>query len=353
MKDLEDRSFTKRKVLQAEIPELIEVLNKVPYEGIDRQPHPLDTILPGQLWVWKTTTNIHIAGRNLLSTKMYEYILNDRGEDKFDPDVKSAYNQFKKYIDKDYEFEELQEYKMFSARAFTFQNDDYYGKEVEAYGYDMNKCYLAALKEPVPITQEMDVMRIVREGEVGFTVDYGEEIIHNNKETGLNEVRNPMRRVEVGGIAEFVFPLTTKSPFLRYVAKMEKNIAKAKARGDKDEESRLKSKIVCSVGNLQNHNPFLRAHIVELMNRKMRSLMDENTLYCNTDSIVSLTRRDDLPISDKVGDFKVEHHGKFTHFGVDYTWDDGKEAHRGVNKNPIKWFYKIIDGRLFIEENKQ
>lgn len=345
------RTFKKWKVSQEELPNFIEKLIDTQFEVVDRQPQQGDIVFPNQFWVWKTTTNIHIVGRCLFSTDMYEYIINDRGEDKFDADVRAAYKQFKCYIDKEYEIEELQEYKMFTSKAFTYQNEEYFGKEVEAYGYDMNKCYLAALKEQVPITQEMDVMRVVEEGEVGFTVDFGDVVLHKNKETGLNEVRNPMRRVEVGEFAEYVFPLT-KSPFLRYVEYMEKAIAKAKAKGDKDEESRLKSNIVCSVGNLQNHNPFLRAHIVELMNKKMMALMDENTLYCNTDSIVSLTRRDDLPISDNVGDFKVEHHGKFTHFGVDYTWDDGKETHRGENKNPIKWVYKIRDGRLYIEENK-
>ena len=39
--------------------------------------------------------------------------------------------------------------------------------------------------------------------------------------------------------------------------------------------------------------------------------MDENTLFSNTDSIVSLVPRSDLKISDNIGDFKIEHQGDF------------------------------------------
>lgn len=39
--------------------------------------------------------------------------------------------------------------------------------------------------------------------------------------------------------------------------------------------------------------------------------MDENTLFSNTDSIVSLVPRPDLKISDNIGDFKIEHQGDF------------------------------------------
>lgn len=47
------------------------------------------------------------------------------------------------------------------------------------------------------------------------------------------------------------------------------------------------------------------------MNKFIKNLMDENTLFSNTDSIVSLVPRPDLKISDNIGDFKIEHKGDF------------------------------------------
>ena len=56
----------------------------------------------------------------------------------------------------------------------------------------------------------------------------------------------------------------------------------------------------------------------------IQRFIDEDTVYCNVDSIVSLKKRSDLPISDNIGDFKFEHDGddfKFKQVAI-YQWGD-------------------------------
>ena len=73
----------------------------------------------------------------------------------------------------------------------------------------------------------------------------------------------------------------------------------------------------------------------------IEDLMDENTIYCNTDSIVSLVPRDDLEIGDDIGQFKEEDKGKmFAYKGFEYQWDLQAPTYRSVAK---KWFPKGWD----------
>ena len=345
------KTFRKWKLKQDEIAEFAKKILETPFDIVDRQPHYDEVVFPNQMWVWKTQTTIHVVSRCIFSTDMDEYQLNDRGQDKVDVNVATMYKFFKKHIDTtSFELEEIaDEYNHLTATALMYKNDKYDGKTVEAYGYDMNKCYLAALKEPVPVTQEMETLKFVEDGEIGFNVNYNRKVIHKDRD-GFQQTRFVLEKVNVGEFAEYVFPLT-ESPFRKYAELMENLIDEAKVKGDKEKECELKTSIVCSVGNLQNHNPFIRAAIVENANNKIKSLIDENTILCNTDSIVSLVKRDDIPISNKVGEFKLEHHCNITLNGFNYTWDDGSTALRGTNTKPVKWTYTVKNNKLYIKEN--
>ena len=94
------------------------------------------------------------------------------------------------------------------------------------------------------------------------------------------------------------------------------------------------------MGNLQNHNPFYRATVVSRANNLIKSLIDENTIYSNTDSIVSLVERHDLPLSKDIGGWKVENKGEFAFIGFNYQWNKEKPHYRGI---PRSWFPKNYD----------
>ena len=107
------------------------------------------------------------------------------------------------------------------------------------------------------------------------------------------------------------------------------------------EETRLKNTVVFMIGQIQNKNPFVRASIVENANKLILNAKDNNTIYINTDSIVSLVPRDDLEIDNcKVGAFKIEHEDKpFWYKDFNYIWHDTenkKESIRGKIKGEIK-----------------
>ena len=95
------------------------------------------------------------------------------------------------------------------------------------------------------------------------------------------------------------------------------------------------------IGQIQNKNPFVRASIVEKANKLILNAKDNNTIYINTDSIVSLVPRYDLEVDDyKVGAFKLEHEDKpFWYKDFNYIWYDtekNKESIRGKIKGVIK-----------------
>lgn len=344
------RKFKKIFVKQNEIECFTEKLSSIPFRIEERKVNPGDCIFPNVVYVWKTSTNIHVVSKFIYNEGFAEYIINDRGKDKIDLDVGDMYKFFRSKWEKGFKLEELANdeiYRHFTSTAIMFKRDEYEGKKVQAFGYDMNKCYLAAMKYDMPDTRFMRVWSRVDPGYIGFNLT-NEKVLHTF-ENGEQEIRFALKIAKNGQLAEFVFPLI-KSPFLNYANYMEKQIKRAKEEKNKDEESRLKAAIVCSVGNLQNHNPFMRAAIVEQANEKIRDLIDDDTIYANTDCIISLKERKDIKISDNVGDFKLENKGSFVFTGFNYEWENGKKSKRGKTDDPIKWMYKIQNGKLSIVE---
>ena len=100
------------------------------------------------------------------------------------------------------------------------------------------------------------------------------------------------------------------------------------------------------VGFLQHRDPYTRAQIVGLANDRILSLIDENTIYCNTDSIVSLTERPDLEIGNDIGQWKVEHRDKFAFVGYNYQWGTGLPSIRGKPKTDFEEGWDILKDEL-------
>lgn len=208
----------------------------------------------------------------------------------------------------------------YSASPLLYKRDDFEGKRVKAIGYDLNGAYAHALSGPMPDTSRPAGPGEVQMGQIGFGF-YGEE--------------EHFAAVE-SGFALFRFP-AIPSPFREFVRVWEKRKTESP---DKWQREKAKQIVNFAVGNLQNHNPFYRATVVSRANNLIKSLIDENTIYSNTDSIVSLVERKDLPISKDIGGWKIENKGDFAFIGYNYQWNKEKPHYRGI---PRSWFPKDYD----------
>lgn len=219
------------------------------------------------------------------------------------------------------EFSDKMSPKYMSAAPFIWKNDAYEKKRVYAYEYDLNSAYGAAMLGEMPDTSAPMRAGHVKENEIGFI-----ELPKKNGD-GLTLVSTR------SGYSSFIFP-AMDSPFKAFVENWYKK--------KQNPETRAKAKGVLnfSVGYLQRVNVFLRAAILTACNEYICNLLDKNSIYSNTDSIVSLTPREDLIIGDGVGEWKKDNEGLFAFVGFNYQWRDDPPAYRGV---PKSWFKKGWD----------
>lgn len=220
-------------------------------------------------------------------------------------------------------------HKPFSAGPIIGFNPKFNRTENFAYGYDVNSAYSAAMLEPIPDTSMLKTVNIasynagiVEQDEIGFSV------------TG--------ELVNVGEHAMYRFK-AMESPFQRFVSYYYNLKKNAK---DPDERQRAKDILNMAIGYFQRKNPFIRACIIGRANKKIKDLLDENSLYWNTDSFVSLKKRTDIVLGNEIGQFKVEHKGKFRYSDNNYQWNGDKPSYRGVIK---EWFpkgYNILTDEL-------
>lgn len=218
----------------------------------------------------------------------------------------------------------------FSASPFLYKNDKYENKRVRAYSYDMNSAYSWAMLQDIPDTSVPPVAKVIEEGEIGFYLN-GD--------------------IKTKGYSSFVFKLIP-SPFEKFVNNWYKKKQSPKTK------AKAKGVLNYCVGYLQRKNPFLRAYIVGLCNNLIKSLINENTLYCNTDSIVSLVPLD-LKLGNNVGEWKIEKIGNFAFVGFNYQWDLDPPSYRS---KPKTWFKKgwdilkdelPVEGNLYYYDNKK
>ena len=212
-----------------------------------------------------------------------------------------------------------------SASPLLWFNEKYNKTKQYAYGYDMNSAYATAMIEDMPDTSvPMRSGYIVKGKEIGF-----KEML-NPKTNNMTTMLVPMYE----GFSQYIFPLM-ESPFKKFVEVWFGEKSKKKGK----EKTKAKNVLVYSVGYLQLTNPFLRATIIGKCNDWIESLIDEDTLFCNTDSIVSLKPLD-LKIGKGLGEWKLEHKGYVAYKDYSYQWDDGKLSYRSI---PRSWFPKDWD----------
>lgn len=223
-----------------------------------------------------------------------------------------AYRYFKRFVKfKDFAPEDLM---INVCPPFFYTNDKYIGKRIDnCIGYDLNKAYLSFCKD---LKGPIDFLRYnsyPNEGEVGYDISGNMLIGPSNK------------------MCVYVFTYGLIPGMNTWVDKLEEKI---NTTGD----HKYKDYANFAIGYLSKHHPILRHTILLKAKSVMESLIDSNTLLSNTDSIVSMVERPDIPLSKEVGDFKIEHQGSFIFYGKGkYQWNTGLQniSAKGTSKDKI------------------
>lgn len=200
--------------------------------------------------------------------------------------------------------------------GYSYVNEKKARKWLKCWSYDINSAFSYAMLQPMPNTRvEPRWESIVQEGEMGFYKTGGATI-------------------NVGDYADIIFPLM-ESPFKEYV--YEYYELKKKAPKGSNIRDMWKDYLNLPTGIIQRHNIFLRNAIIFYSNKYIIQLMDENTVYCNVDCIVSTKERSDLPIGNEIGQFKNEYSNdnfKYLAVGI-YQWNN--ECHySGIKGDCLK-----------------
>lgn len=201
-------------------------------------------------------------------------------------------------------------------KPFMWYSNNYELQKVQAYCYDMNSAYTYAMMQDMPDTNKAFARKIVAEDEIGFNLDC--------------EV------VPTGEYGDYVFK-KIESPFKLFCIRW---YIKKLTAGTLEEKANAKAILNYAVGYMKRENIFLNSYIIHTANQRIFDLIDENTIYCNTDSIVSLVPRNDLKIGKNIGEFKLEHQGLFAYRGFNCQWYGDKVSYRRI---PNAWIPDDFD----------
>lgn len=211
----------------------------------------------------------------------------------------------------------------FSASPYTFINERYNKRRLDVYYYDLNSAYaFIMLTYRFPDTSTPPIQKIVEKGEIGFDCDGN--LVHP------------------GAYGLYVFK-EMESPLKVFASRWF--CKKKNARSEQD-KTKAKNVLCYSIGYLQLVNPFLRAFVVNSCNEYIQSLIDDDTIYCNTDCIVSLKERKDLKIGDDIGEWKWKR-CKFAYIGYNYQINNDTPTWRGV---PRGWWKAHPDFDILKDE---
>ena len=326
----------KRKVIKyvgyTEINEILDFCRE--YCGIVFRSPKNDEAVRGQAFISDRMTEFHVTVK-YNSVRPTEFIFRKDGEDPIqtisgvDAYIELARDFARITGDKIPTYENPQQFG--SAHAILRYRTAAEGRRAPAISYDENSAYAYAMCKDMPDTRELaGRKRKPKAYEMGF-INIEDYFKGREEWTGNPGVALQLVEPEDDCIADYIF-YRMPSPFEPFASRHY-----ARKRDSKDPLVRKRSKEMLNyaVGYLQRTNPFLRAAIIGHANRKIESLIDENTIYCNTDSIVSAQPRPDLPLGVQMGQFKIDHEGLFAFRGFNYQWDYDKPAYRGI---PKSWF---------------
>lgn len=194
----------------------------------------------------------------------------------------------------------------------------------DCYEYDLNSAYATTLLKYIPdlnnpiIANYPDQLK-VNKNEIGFLID------------------DELSLVKPGYKADIKFPLIETPKKLKDFLIRWYNKKKA-ASGNE----RLKAKAMLNlpIGYCQRYNPFLRSYVVNSCNEAIKNIIDENTLFWNTDAIFSRVRRPELEIGNEIGQFKEIKCDKLVYVGNIYQINNEDPTYRGISKSWFKAFEK-------------
>lgn len=228
------------------------------------------------------------------------------------------------------------------AYGYQFAEEAFALKPLRCWSYDVNSAFPYAMLSPMPdTTKEPKYNSEVKKGEIGFYKFGG-------------------ATTKEGDIADIVFPLMD-SPFKKYVYEVFGNKHNSL---DAKEKDKYKAFLNFATGLLARKNIFFRNAVVYYSNQYTKRYIDENTVYCNVDCIVSLKPRYDLPIGDELGQFKMDHECEFFKYAKPCIYQWNQECHySGIPRGAItdiehteKWWdnlkYKYEDGRIKLNGKK-
>lgn len=217
----------------------------------------------------------------------------------------------------------------------TWVKEEYQGRWLECWAYDMNSAYPAAASDMIPDWEnQIRFPGVVEEDQCGFIVSGGY-----------------LHIVKTGEKASIRFPLK-KSPLKPWFDKVARQEWGAKQRGDMVEAAKCKLKRNSVIGILRNHNVFIWLYIIEKAKQNVMKYVDNDTIAVNIDCIYSTKLRPDIPISNKVGSFKVVEESGYEIFfkGTNYAWRN-KE---GKQLSPhLKGVPKVLQKTYDIESGVQ
>lgn len=193
------------------------------------------------------------------------------------------------------------------------------GKEYhDCYEYDLNSAYSSVILAGIPDLwhpSEINFRGIkVKSNEIGFMLD------------------EQLTLVEPGNKANITFPMIECPKGLQEFVMKYYNIKKHSSGQEKQD---AKDMLNLPIGYTQRYNPFFRAYIIHRCNQKIARLIDENTLFWNTDAIFTTKRRTDLDIGESIGQFKEVPVQTLRYKGNTYQVNDDIPVYRGL---PKLWF---------------
>ena len=277
-----------------------------------------------------------------ITTRYYEYgipttyIFDLNNEDIF---IRSGLDCFKEFnraykvpkADK-YNIEILNRYKntennkyVCSASPILDYNRKYEKQLLEnCYEYDLNSAYANTLLRKIPDLENPVIAKWpkqikVNKNEVGFVLDDTLSIVNS------------------GYMADIKFklidtPKKLKDFLIRWYNRKKNSTG--------NEKLEAKAMLNLPIGYCQRYNPFLRSYVVNTCNKVIKDLIDENTLFWNTDAIFSKVRRPELEIGNEIGQFKEIKCNKLVYVGNVYQINDEDPTYRGISKTWFKSFEK-------------
>lgn len=270
------------------------------------------------------------------------YIFDLNGEDIFSQSGIDCFKEFSKAykIPKavTYNYERLDKWYdtttnkyICSARPILDFNEKYEKKELtDCYEYDLNSAYASVLLEKIPdlyhpiIAEWPDLVKVNKD-EIGFMID------------------DQLTMVNSGGYADIKFKLIDTPQKLKDFLMKWYNIKKTSIGIEK---LQAKAMLNLPIGYCQRYNPFLRSYVVSKCNEVIKAVIDDDTLFWNTDAIFSKKRRPELELGLEIGQFKEIKCDKLTYIGNIYQINDEDPTYRGISK---AWFtaFEKENGRKY------